>query len=112
MDHSILVKNDNATAAITKADMELLAKNRGKAMQRYKEKKKTRRYLFPLIFLSNTFHFTDVIFFNEFGVCLSDMIHILNRYDKHIRYESRKARADTRTRVKGRFVKASEAPNV
>ncbi|KAF7846357.1 hypothetical protein BT93_L4504 [Corymbia citriodora subsp. variegata] len=32
------------------------------------------------------------------------------RYDKHIRYESRKARADTRKRVKGRFVKASEAP--
>ncbi|XP_050234823.1 zinc finger protein CONSTANS-LIKE 13-like [Mercurialis annua] len=30
------------------------------------------------------------------------------RYDKHIRYESRKARADTRERVKGRFVKASE----
>ncbi|CAN4124149.1 unnamed protein product [Withania somnifera] len=57
------------------ADMELLAKNRGNAMQRYKEKKKTRRY------------------------------------DKHIRYESRKARADTRKRVKGRFVKASEAPD-
>ncbi|KAJ7945596.1 Zinc finger protein like [Quillaja saponaria] len=32
------------------------------------------------------------------------------RYEKHIRYESRKARADTRKRVKGRFVKASEAP--
>ncbi|KAJ0763465.1 putative transcription factor C2C2-CO-like family [Helianthus annuus] len=29
------------------------------------------------------------------------------RYDKHIRYESRKARADTRKRVKGRFVKAN-----
>ncbi|EOY02900.1 B-box type zinc finger protein with CCT domain, putative [Theobroma cacao] len=34
------------------------------------------------------------------------------RYDKHIRYESRKARADTRKRFKGRFVKASEAPDV
>ncbi|KAI3816706.1 hypothetical protein L1987_16410 [Smallanthus sonchifolius] len=56
---------------LTKADIELLAKNRGDAMLRYKEKKKTRRY------------------------------------DKHIRYESRKARADTRKRVKGRFVKAS-----
>nr|XP_043632153.1 zinc finger protein CONSTANS-LIKE 15-like isoform X2 [Erigeron canadensis] len=55
----------------TKADIELLAKNRGDAMLRYKEKKKTRRY------------------------------------DKHIRYESRKARADTRKRVKGRFVKAN-----
>ncbi|KAF4356201.1 hypothetical protein F8388_019743 [Cannabis sativa] len=33
-------------------------------------------------------------------------------YDKHIRYESRKARADTRRRVKGQFVKATEAaPN-
>lgn len=61
--------------APTKVDMEMLAQNRGNAMQRYKEKKKNRRY------------------------------------DKHIRYESRKARADTRKRVKGRFVKASEAPN-
>ncbi|KAK9037189.1 hypothetical protein V6N11_022110 [Hibiscus sabdariffa] len=34
------------------------------------------------------------------------------RFDKQIRYESRKARADTRQRVKGRFVKASEAPDV
>ncbi|KAK9060153.1 hypothetical protein SSX86_020857 [Deinandra increscens subsp. villosa] len=57
--------------SLTKADVELLAKNRGDAMLRYKEKKKTRRY------------------------------------DKHIRYESRKARADTRKRVKGRFVKAN-----
>ncbi|XP_022739559.1 zinc finger protein CONSTANS-LIKE 14-like [Durio zibethinus] len=32
------------------------------------------------------------------------------KYDKQIRYESRKARADTRKRFKGRFVKASEAP--
>ncbi|KAJ6302302.1 hypothetical protein OIU77_016397 [Salix suchowensis] len=30
------------------------------------------------------------------------------RYDKRIRYESRKARADTRKRVKGRFIKAIE----
>ncbi|XP_047321942.1 zinc finger protein CONSTANS-LIKE 13-like [Impatiens glandulifera] len=30
----------------------------------------------------------------------------MRRFDKHIRYESRKARADTRKRVKGRFVKA------
>ncbi|KAI3730791.1 hypothetical protein L1987_61968 [Smallanthus sonchifolius] len=57
---------------LAKADLELLAKNRGDAMLRYKEKKKTRRY------------------------------------DKHIRYESRKARADTRKRVKGRFVKANK----
>ncbi|CAF2252837.1 unnamed protein product [Brassica rapa] len=58
----------------TKADLERLAQNRDNAMQRYKEKRKTRRY------------------------------------DKTIRYESRKARADTRLRVKGRFVKATEAP--
>lgn len=36
------------------------------------------------------------------------MHHTLRRYDKHIRYESRKARADTRKRVRGRFVKASD----
>ncbi|KAG2320747.1 hypothetical protein Bca4012_056217 [Brassica carinata] len=58
----------------TKADLAQLAQNRDNAMQRYKEKRKTRRY------------------------------------DKTIRYESRKATADTRLRVKGRFVKASEAP--
>nr|CAB3481567.1 unnamed protein product [Digitaria exilis] len=33
------------------------------------------------------------------------------RYEKHIRYESRKLRADTRKRVKGRFVKSTEALN-
>lgn len=75
MDQSIVVGGENTGAETLKVDMELLAKNRGNAMQRYKEKKKTRRY------------------------------------DKHIRYESRKARADTRKRVKGRFVKASEAPD-
>ncbi|KAM0947113.1 putative transcription factor C2C2-CO-like family [Dioscorea sansibarensis] len=58
--------------ASNKINTEQLAQNRGNAMQRYKEKRKTRRY------------------------------------DRHIRYESRKARADTRMRVKGRFVKASE----
>lgn len=31
------------------------------------------------------------------------------RFGKQIRYASRKARADTRRRVKGRFVKAGEA---
>lgn len=55
-----------------RVSLEELAKNRGDAMLRYKEKKKTRRY------------------------------------DKQIRYESRKARADTRKRVRGRFVKASD----
>ncbi|KAI4343434.1 hypothetical protein L6164_010782 [Bauhinia variegata] len=77
-EHSILVRDENVTkTARTKADIELMAQNRGNAMLRYKEKKKTRRY------------------------------------EKQIRYESRKLRADTRKRVKGRFVKAkeSEAPN-
>ncbi|CAL0318921.1 unnamed protein product [Lupinus luteus] len=72
----LLLMGDNlAKAARTKADTDLLAQNRGNAMVRYKEKKKTRSY------------------------------------EKHIRYESRKARADTRKRVKGRFVKATEAPD-
>lgn len=35
----------------------------------------------------------------------------VRRYEKHIRYESRKLRADTRKRVKGRFVKSTEALN-
>lgn len=75
-EQSILMRGESGrTAATTKADLEQLAQNRGNAMLRYKEKKKTRRY------------------------------------DKHIRYESRKARADTRKRVKGRFVKATEAPD-
>ncbi|CAN4116200.1 unnamed protein product [Withania somnifera] len=75
MDQSIVVGGENTGAKTLKVDLELLAKNRGNAMQCYKEKKKTRRY------------------------------------DKHIRYESRKARADSRKRVKGRFVKISEAPD-
>ncbi|XP_076884048.1 zinc finger protein CONSTANS-LIKE 15-like [Bidens hawaiensis] len=66
-----VIGSEKLATSLTKADLELLAKNRGDAMLRYKEKKKTRRY------------------------------------DKHIRYESRKARADTRKRVKGRFVKAN-----
>ncbi|KAJ1269363.1 hypothetical protein BS78_07G206200 [Paspalum vaginatum] len=56
-------------------DSETLAQNRDSAMQRYREKRKNRRY------------------------------------EKHIRYESRKLRADTRKRVKGRFVKSTEAPD-
>lgn len=74
--HTVLVGGQTRrTASVVKADTEVLARNRGNAMMRYKEKKKTRRY------------------------------------DKHIRYESRKARADTRKRVKGRFVKVNEAPD-
>ncbi|KAB2091046.1 hypothetical protein ES319_A03G164100v1 [Gossypium barbadense] len=76
MEQAFLVGSDQGRpAAASKADLELLAHNRGNAMQRYKEKKKTRRH------------------------------------DKHIRYESRKAKADSRTRVKGRFVKATDSPD-
>lgn len=42
MSQSILMTSESV-AAISKSDMELLAHNRGNAMQRYKEKKKTRR---------------------------------------------------------------------
>lgn len=46
MKKSILMRGESGkTAAITKADMEQLAQNRGNAMLRYKEKKKTRRYV-------------------------------------------------------------------
>ncbi|KAB2042221.1 hypothetical protein ES319_D02G200800v1 [Gossypium barbadense] len=76
MEQAFLVGSDQGRpAAASKADLELLAHNRGNAMQRYQEKKKTRRY------------------------------------DKHIRYESRKAKADSSTRVKGRFAKATDSPD-
>ncbi|KAI4348363.1 hypothetical protein L6164_009095 [Bauhinia variegata] len=65
--------SEDANMVRPKVSADELAKNRGDAMLRYMEKKKTRRY------------------------------------DKHIRYESRKARADLRKRVRGRFVKASDA---
>lgn len=66
-----LVRNEHVNS-FKQVDSELMAEKRGNAMQRYKEKRKTRRY------------------------------------DKRIRYESRKARADIRKRVKGRFVKSAE----
>ena len=45
-EHSVLLRGETTrTAAITKADMEMLAQNRGNAMLRYKEKKKSRRYI-------------------------------------------------------------------
>lgn len=34
---------------------------------------------------------------------------MLNRFEKRVRYALRKARADIRRRVKGRFVKAGDA---
>lgn len=45
-EESFLVRSDSLrTAATTKANTEMLALNRGNAMQRYKEKKKTRRFV-------------------------------------------------------------------
>lgn len=46
-------------------------------------------------------HFCDVPFLYA--------LDFIDRYEKTIRYESRKVRADIRKRVKGRFVKAGEA---
>ncbi|CAK8542703.1 unnamed protein product [Lathyrus sativus] len=68
----LLSGGENVSNINGKVSLEEQARNRGDAMLRYKEKKKTRRF------------------------------------DKHIRYESRKARADTRKRVRGRFVKAGD----
>lgn len=54
-DQSFLVRSDSLrTAAATKASIEMLAQNRGNAMQRYKEKKKTRRFV---SFLCHSFLF-------------------------------------------------------
>lgn len=71
MEH-LLSGSENVSNINAKIGLEEHTRNRGDAMLRYKEKKKTRRF------------------------------------DKHIRYESRKARADTRKRVRGRFVKATD----
>lgn len=44
MEQSLFLGGEHALSAVrTKADIEMLAQNRGNAMQRYKEKKKTRR---------------------------------------------------------------------
>nr|UOF76519.1 CONSTANS-like protein [Olimarabidopsis pumila] len=72
-EHVVIPSNETTRlVAATNADLERMAQNRDNAMQRYKEKKKTRRY------------------------------------DKTVRYQTRKARAETRLRVKGRFVKATD----
>ena len=51
MEQSILVRGEGLKMkAATRVDMELLARNRGDATQRYKEKKKPRRYAYlPLL---------------------------------------------------------------
>ncbi len=48
-------------------------------------------------------YYTDMI------ICYFFSFNFCGRFDKKIRYESRKARADIRKRVKGRFVKAGQA---
>ncbi|KAG6511977.1 hypothetical protein ZIOFF_030066 [Zingiber officinale] len=85
-----------------KLDSELLTQNRGNAMIRYREKKKTRRHASR----SPHLYTTSLIFIpvSHRSIYVTLIVH---RYDKHIRYESRKARADTRKRVKGRFVKST-----
>ncbi|CAA6660008.1 unnamed protein product [Spirodela intermedia] len=72
-----------ATRLAGRMDGDLLAMNRDSAMLRYREKRKTRRQAIESL-----------------------------SYEKRIRYESRKARADTRKRVKGRFVKSAEGVDV
>lgn len=46
------------------------------------------------------------------NLLLMFLLKSCNRYDKHIRYESRKARADSRTRIKGRFAKVTQDEKV
>uniref|UniRef100_J3MUT0 CCT domain-containing protein n=2 Tax=Oryza brachyantha TaxID=4533 RepID=J3MUT0_ORYBR len=74
-DQTVVPTGADRPSSSIRIDSETLAQNRDSAMQRYREKKKNRRY------------------------------------EKHIRYESRKLRADTRKRVKGRFVKSNGAPD-
>ncbi|RLM61960.1 zinc finger protein CONSTANS-LIKE 15-like [Panicum miliaceum] len=86
--------------AAMRIDSETLAQNRDSAMQRYREKRKNRRHVSMKADLGPFLPAADSNFF-----C------VIRRYEKHIRYESRKLRADTRKRVKGRFVKSTEPLN-
>ncbi|KAJ4805401.1 zinc finger CONSTANS-like protein [Rhynchospora pubera] len=72
VEHQRNLVREETVKQFAKLDSEATAQNRGNAMQRYREKRKNRRY------------------------------------EKHIRYESRKLRADTRKRFKGRFVKSAD----
>ncbi|XP_073525997.1 uncharacterized protein [Phyllobates terribilis] len=64
--HNVAIPSKTLNSEVSNAD-------RGSALTRYKEKKRSRRY------------------------------------EKHIRYESRKALAETRIRVKGRFAKVNQS---
>ena len=58
--------------------------------------------------MSLIFNFT-ILFPHESCELTFIFMNLVNRFDKKIRYASRKARADVRKRVKGRFIKAGEA---
>lgn len=92
----LLSGSENVSNINGKVSLEEQVRNRGDAMLRYKEKKKTRRYI--------------LLIRQSFTLSICEISHFitLDRFDKHIRYESRKARADTRKRVRGRFVKAGD----
>ena len=59
--------------------------------------------LWCLLFLISLFYFLTKV------VNWLILMKLVDRFDKKIRYASRKARADVRKRVKGRFIKAGEA---
>lgn len=52
-------------------------------------------------------HFGSFTFYTSSNLCSYCLMS--NRFEKRVRYASRKARADVRKRVKGRFVKAGDA---
>ncbi|MBA0832214.1 hypothetical protein Goarm_016617 [Gossypium armourianum] len=75
---------------------------RSDAVMRYKEKKKTRN-----IIICKLCVFVAILVIE--GACLIAVLASKERFEKQVRYASRKARADVRKRVKGRFVKAGDA---
>ncbi|MBA0560508.1 hypothetical protein Golob_017398 [Gossypium lobatum] len=72
---------------------------RSDAVMRYKEKKKTRNIIIYKLCV-----FVAILVIE--GACLIAVLASKERFEKRVRYASRKARADVRKRVKGRFVKA------
>ncbi|KAF8400029.1 hypothetical protein HHK36_015903 [Tetracentron sinense] len=68
MEQPLLAGGEISRAATTKADMELLAQNRGYAMLRYKEKKKTRRHnLTSATSCSSSQFFSFFLFISSFN---------------------------------------------
>lgn len=76
---------------------------RNDAVLRYKEKKKTRKWVNDQV--------SWTYFWNSFFLWIKWLIFVFFfvRFEKTVRYATRKARADVRKRVKGRFVKAGDA---